>query len=52
VSIYPVPKSDEQLLADLGPYLSGKGTLKFELSTPVPYDLVRRVIRRLGDQHS
>ena len=52
VSIYPVPKSDEQLLADLGPYLSGKGTLKFEVSKPVPYDLVRRVVRSLGDQHS
>jgi uncharacterized protein YdhG (YjbR/CyaY superfamily) len=50
VSIYPVPKSDAQLLGDLGPYLSGKGTLKFELSTPIPYDLVRKVIRSLGDQ--
>lgn len=52
VSIYPVPKSDEQLLSDLGPYLSGKGTLKFELSRPVPYDLIRRVIRSLGDQRA
>jgi uncharacterized protein YdhG (YjbR/CyaY superfamily) len=52
VSIYPVPKSDEQLLSELGPYLSGKGTLKFPLSAPIPYDLVRSVIRSLGDQPS
>jgi uncharacterized protein YdhG (YjbR/CyaY superfamily) len=25
------------------PYLSGKGTLKFPLSQPIPYDLIRRV---------
>jgi uncharacterized protein YdhG (YjbR/CyaY superfamily) len=50
VSMYPVPKSDEQLLSELGPFLSGKGTLKFRLNAPVPFDLVRRVVRSLGDQ--
>ena len=50
VSIYPVPKSDGQLLSDLGPYLSGKGTLKFPLNAPIPYDLIRNVMRSLGDQ--
>ena len=50
VSLYPVPKSDEELLRDLGPYLSGKGTLKFPLNAPIPYDLIRRVIGSLGDR--
>ena len=48
VSIYPVPKNDEQLMADLGPYLSGKGTLKFEVSKTVPYELIRRAVRALA----
>jgi uncharacterized protein YdhG (YjbR/CyaY superfamily) len=45
VSLYPVPKGDSQLLADLGPYLAGRGTLKFDLAKPIPYDLIRRVVR-------
>jgi uncharacterized protein YdhG (YjbR/CyaY superfamily) len=48
VSIYPVPRNDERLVAQLGPYLSGKGTLKFEVSKPVPYELIRRVVRALA----
>jgi len=40
-----VPKGDSQLLADLGPYLAGRGTLKFDLAKPIPYDLIRRVVR-------
>ena len=39
-----------ELLSELGPFLSGKGTLKFRLNAPVPFDLVRRVVRSLGDQ--
>ena len=48
VSIYPVPSGDEQLRSDLGPYLSGKGTLKFELAKPIPYELVRRAVHALA----
>lgn len=48
VSIYPVPKNDERLLAELAPYLAGKGTCKFDLKTPVPYELIRRVVRALA----
>jgi len=48
VSIYPVPTSDERLSSDLGPYLSGKGTLKFELSKPIPYELIRRAVHALA----
>lgn len=49
VSIYPVP-ANEALQTDLGPYLSGKGTLKFLLNAPLPEDLVRRVVRALADR--
>ena len=49
VSLYPSP-SDDDLQADMALYLSGKGTLKFPLSSPIPYDLIARIIRSLGDE--
>jgi uncharacterized protein YdhG (YjbR/CyaY superfamily) len=49
VSLYPSPSGDD-LQADMAPYLSGKGTLKFPLSSPIPYGLIARIIRSLGDE--
>ena len=52
VSIYPVPDTadDEALASALVPYAGAKGTLKFPLSEPVPYDLVERVAQTLATQ--
>ena len=47
VSIYPAP-ADEALQADLGPYLSGRGTLTFPLNRPIPHELITRVVRALA----
>ena len=44
VSIYPIPGGDEELDADLEPYLSGQGTIKLPLKQPIPWDLVDRAI--------
>jgi uncharacterized protein YdhG (YjbR/CyaY superfamily) len=46
VSIYPVP-ADPGLADELAPYVAGKGTLKFSLSGPMPWDVVDRVLRAL-----
>lgn len=43
IAIYPIPPTDEPLTAALTPYRSGKGTLKFPLDKPIPYDLITRV---------
>jgi uncharacterized protein YdhG (YjbR/CyaY superfamily) len=43
VSIYPIPPVDDALAADIEPYRSGKGTLKFPLTKPVPYNLISRL---------
>ena len=53
VSMYPVPPTtDKALLADLEKYQVSKGTLKFPLDQPIPYDVVERVaqahLARLG----
>lgn len=34
----------------LAPYVSGRGTVKFPLSEPIPLDLVRRVVEALVDE--
>jgi len=46
VSIYPVP-GDPELAQELTPYVAGKGTLKFSLSRPMPWEIVDRVLRAL-----
>lgn len=49
VSIYPVtelPGLDDEI----SPYRSGKGTLRFPLDQPIPYDLIARVVAALSEQ--
>lgn len=48
VSVYPVPEGDSELLAKLTAFENGKGTLKFPLNEPVPYDLVAAVALQLA----
>ncbi|ADB33688.1 Domain of unknown function DUF1801 [Kribbella flavida DSM 17836] len=43
ISLYPIPPVDEDLAAAITPYIAGKGTLKFPLQEPIPYDLVARI---------
>ena len=50
VSLYPVPEGDESLVAEAAPYQVSKGTLKFPLGTPVPYDLVGRLAVALAHE--
>lgn len=51
VSVYPAPDpgADEELARELATYQSGRGTLKFPLSQPLPRDLIATVGRLLSD---
>ena len=49
LSIYPVP-ADAALAAELAPYRVGRGTLKFPLTAPIPYELIARVVTVLVAQ--
>lgn len=44
ISFYPVPSGAEGFEDELSPYLSGKGTAKFPLKKPIPYDLVEKIV--------
>jgi len=43
ISIYPIPAADAALRKAMAPYESGKGTLKFPLREPIPYELIGRI---------
>ena len=47
VSVYPifVNTGDDEFQKGLTPYLSGKGTAKFPLNKPIPYDLIEKIAK-------
>ncbi|MGV9413612.1 iron chaperone [Nocardia sp. NPDC003693] len=50
VSVYPVPEGDAAFEGAIAPYRAGKGTLKFPLSEPIPYELIGQVAARLAER--
>ncbi|MFD6268640.1 iron chaperone [Nocardia asteroides] len=50
VSVYPVPEGDEAFDRAVEPYRSGRGTLKFPLGEPIPYDLIAQAAVRLAER--
>jgi uncharacterized protein YdhG (YjbR/CyaY superfamily) len=44
ISVYPIPRGDEAFKKELAPYIGGKGTVKFPLGQPIPYDLVVKIV--------
>jgi len=52
ISVYPLPEGDAALDEAMAPYVAGKGTLKFPLDEPIPYDLIERVAARLLEERS
>jgi uncharacterized protein YdhG (YjbR/CyaY superfamily) len=42
---FPAPSGIDAFEAELSPYRSGKGTLRFPFNTPIPWELLRKVIR-------
>lgn len=53
-SLFPSTDGMTELLGDeLTPYLSGKGTLRFNAEEPLPADLIRRIVEiRLAEFHA
>lgn len=51
VSIYPILHEDPELMQEIEPYRSGRGTLKFPLNKPIPYELIKKVVQSLLREH-
>lgn len=50
VSLYPVPDGEPALARELEPYRAGKGSLRFRLGEPVPYELIARIAIALAER--
>jgi uncharacterized protein YdhG (YjbR/CyaY superfamily) len=45
IGFYPAPSGIEAFRNELAPYIHGKGTVQFPIDRPVPYDLVRKIVK-------
>jgi uncharacterized protein YdhG (YjbR/CyaY superfamily) len=45
IGFYPPVKGDEKLQAEIAPYRGEKGNLRFPLDEPIPYALIRRLVK-------
>jgi uncharacterized protein YdhG (YjbR/CyaY superfamily) len=52
IAVYPLPEVDEALDQELAPYRAAKGTARFPLSKPIPYDLIERLAALLVAQRA
>ena len=44
IGFYPIPSGAAAFSEELGAYKSGKGSVQFPLSEPMPTDLIRRIV--------
>ncbi len=52
IGVYPPVAGDDKLDAALERYRGEKGNLRFPLDEPLPYELIRRVVRARVQEHS
>lgn len=45
ISVYPVPTGTAELRREMAAYKVGKGTLRFSLDKPIPYELITKVVK-------
>lgn len=45
IGFYPAPTGIDKFKNELSVYGSGKGTLKFPLDKPIPFDLISKIVR-------
>ena len=51
IGVYPPFSGDAKLERALKPYAGPKGNLKFPLDEPIPYDLIRQLVKRKLEQN-
>ena len=45
IGFYPTPSGIEEFEEELSFYVGGKGSVKFPLDNPIPYDLITKIVR-------
>ncbi len=51
IGFYPTGRGIEAFKDELAAYKTGKGSVQFPLGTPLPADLIERMVRFLVEQH-
>jgi len=46
VGLYPTPAGIEAFKDDLKKYKSGKGSVKFPIETPIPFELIKKIVQQ------
>jgi uncharacterized protein YdhG (YjbR/CyaY superfamily) len=44
IGFYPTPSGTKAFNKELSPYKGGKGSVRFPLDKPIPYDLVKKIV--------
>ncbi len=45
IGFYPAPTGIDEFKEELSAYAGGRGSVRFPLDKPIPYDLIRRIVR-------
>jgi len=45
IGLYPAPRGIEEFKEELSVYEGGKGTVRFPLDKPIPFDLIRKIVK-------
>lgn len=45
IGLYPAPRGIEKFKKELSVYEGGKGTIKFPLDKPIPFDLISKIVK-------
>ena len=45
IGLYPAPRGVEEFKKELSGYEGGKGTVRFPFDRPIPFDLIRRIVK-------
>lgn len=52
IGLYPIPRLDDALEAEIAPYRAAKDTVRFPLRQPLPFDLIDRLMAVLVERHA
>ena len=45
IGLYPTPSGTEAFKDELSSYVHGKGSIQFPLNKPIPYDLIKKIVK-------
>ncbi len=45
IGFYPIPSGAKAFKKELAPYKQGKGSVQFPFDKPIPYDLVKKIVK-------